>query len=146
MSISNLLRRWRRRLSCGGDVVSLSVYADGQLDGDAQARVEQHLAVCGSCRREVDEGRWLATLLADSLTPPRSSPEERSRALARVKDRIAALRLGGRPASLGWLRLPDSPLPVLAGALIVLVALADAISFGGVEDIAVMLALYLELV
>ncbi|MBI4269846.1 MAG: zf-HC2 domain-containing protein [Candidatus Rokubacteria bacterium] len=146
MSISSLLRRQRPARACGGDALALSSYVDGQLAAAARARVEQHLAGCGPCRHEVEELRWLATLLADSLTPPVSSAQQRSRALARAKSRIVAIRVGREPAWTGWLRFPDRPLPVLAGALVVLVALADTLSFGGLEEIAVALAFYLQLV
>jgi len=86
------------------------------------------LVTCPNCGpREVEELRWLATVLADSLTPPLSSAQQRSRALARAKSRIVAIRVAREPAWTGWLRFPDRPLPVLAGALVVLVALADTL-------------------
>jgi len=146
VSISDFLRRWRRGSSCGIDPVSLSAYADGQLDGAARATVERHIDACGRCRSQLTELRWLTAQLVESLAWPPLGAEERTRGLAQVRDRIDELRLGEAPAWERWLRFPEGPVPVMAAALLVLVALADTMSFGGLEDVAFILALYLELI
>ena len=127
-------------------MASLSLYVDGQLEGGTRARVGQHIGVCSRCRSELEELRRLAALLADSLAAPARSAQDGRQALARAKERIAAIRRVGGRARAAWLQFPESALPVLAGALLVLLALADTVGFGGLEEDVVAVAFYLELI
>ena len=110
---------------------SLSAYADGQLAAGEQARVERHVGACDRCRAELAGLRQLASVLADALGAP---AEDRWHARARAKERIAALRRDGRPARWAWGEFPESALPVLGGALLVLLALAETVTFSGLQE------------
>ena len=98
----------------------LALYALGSLEGGETTSLEKHLEGCASCRRELEQLRGDAALLALSASGPRPP----ARAQARLMDAIAKEpRLGGagtrklRPqwwAAFGW---------AAAAAMIVVVAL-----------------------
>ena len=124
------------------DAASLSLYTDEHLDAGTRTRVEKHIDVCSRCRSELEELRRLAALLADVLATPARTQQDRWQALARAKERVAAIH---RPWG-AWWELPASGLPVLYTALLVLLALAEAVSFGGLEEEALAVALSLGLI
>jgi anti-sigma-K factor RskA len=83
----------------------LALYALGALDGEAKASLERHLAGCASCRRELEQLRGDAALLALSTAGPK--PPARSK--PRLMDAIAKEPRARRPshdvnlwAALGW--------------------------------------------
>jgi anti-sigma factor RsiW len=55
--------------------VDLALHAVGDLNGDALARLEHHLAACSACRREVSALRELVQELANEQPPQRSEQE-----------------------------------------------------------------------
>ncbi len=63
----------------------LALYALGCLEGDEKAPLEKHLEECASCRRELEQLRGDAALLALSASGPRPP----ARAQARLMDAIA---------------------------------------------------------
>ena len=63
----------------------LALYALGALEGDAKVSLEKHVQSCASCRRELEQLRGDAALLALNSTGPR--PPERAK--ARLMDAIA---------------------------------------------------------
>lgn len=131
MWISRLFGKRSARSECDVDAASLSACADGQLAAGEQARVERHVGGCDRCQTELARLRRLAALLADALA---TTAEDRWQARARAKERIAAVRRAGRPARWAWWELPESAMPVLGGALLVLLALAETITFGGLQE------------
>lgn len=83
----------------------VALYALGALDGEAKASLERHLAGCASCRRELEQLRGDAALLALSTAGPK--PPARSK--PRLMDAIAKEPRARRPshgvnlwAALGW--------------------------------------------
>jgi anti-sigma-K factor RskA len=99
----------------------LALYALGCLEGGEKTSLEKHLEECASCRRELEQLRGDAALLALSVSGPRPP----ARAQARLMDAIAkepreqtadAGNRGPRPqwwAAFGW---------AAAAAMIVVVA------------------------
>jgi anti-sigma-K factor RskA len=97
----------------------LALYALGCLEGGEKASLEKHLEECASCRRELEQLRGDAALLALSASGPRPP----ARAQTRLMDAIAKEPRGGvedrrssRPqwwAAFGW---------AAAAAMIVVVA------------------------
>jgi anti-sigma-K factor RskA len=97
----------------------LALYALGCLEGDEKTSLEKHLEECASCRRELEQLRGDAALLALSA----SGPKPPARAQTRLMDAIAQEPPGQkaenrrpRPqrwAALGW---------AAAAAMIVVVA------------------------
>jgi anti-sigma-K factor RskA len=63
----------------------LALYALDALRGEDRARVDEHLAACAACRRELEQLRGDTALLALSTTGPR--PPQRSR--ERLLDAVA---------------------------------------------------------
>ena len=76
----------------------LALYALGALEGDAKMSLETHLQECASCRRELEQLRGDAALLALSTSGPR--PPARSK--ARLMDSISKEPRGQRK----WSRVP----------------------------------------
>jgi hypothetical protein len=81
-------------MNCAEVEQRLSAYYDGELPGEARQAVDQHLAACESCARQLDRFRELSSL-AQSLTEPaapkgqwpeleRKLDEQQSAAPARV--------------------------------------------------------------
>jgi anti-sigma factor RsiW len=125
------------------EAASLSAYVDGQLAAGEQARVERHVGACDRCQAELARLRRLAALLTDALATP---AEDRWQARVRARERIAAFRHAGRSPRWAWWELPDSALPVLGGALLVLLALAETITFGGLQEDALAIVSLLGLI
>jgi anti-sigma-K factor RskA len=68
----------------------LALYALDALTGDDRARVDQHLATCTACRRELEELRGDAALLALSAAGARPPQRARKRLLEAVASEAAA--------------------------------------------------------
>lgn len=62
---------------------SLSAYHDGELSAVDSARIEEHLATCQECRRELGQYRRLSLMLGKA-----DIPELSSASLANMKRRI----------------------------------------------------------
>ena len=58
----------------------------------------------------------------------------------------AALRRDGRPTRWAWWEIPESALPVLGGALLVLLALDETVTFGGLQEDALAIISFLGLI
>ncbi len=99
----------------------LSEYLDGELDADERGALEQHLAECASCRRQLDElrevVRWLHTDAPDA-PDPEVWPRVAARIAAFPAPRTAAAR---RPAPR---RLGLLAGGVLAAAAVAVIALS----------------------
>ncbi len=67
-------------------------FIDGELEADASRRLEDHLAVCVSCRREEQAYRRLGEVTEAMIE--QGAPIDTARAWERIYDRIAR--------SLGW--------------------------------------------
>ena len=83
----------------------VALYALGALDGEAKASLERHLAGCASCRRELEQLRGDAALLALSTAGPKAP----ARSKPRLMDAIAKEPMVRRTshgvnlwAALGW--------------------------------------------
>jgi len=146
VSISRLFARLVSGSECGAVRASVGAYVDGQLDDETRARVERHVAGCHRCRREGEEFRRLAALLEDSLAAPARGPDELRQALTSAREHLTAIRLPGSRARASWLALPESALPILGAALLVLLALGEAFSVSGLEEDALTVASYLGLI
>lgn len=120
----------------------LAGYADGELEPRLRAQVDGHLPVCPACRRALDDVRRVNALLAAALSPPPVSAVARARTLARIRAGITMRR----PRSVGaWAGLMEAP-ALLGTAALVLLAVVEAASFGGLEEQVLALALYLGLI
>src|ERR1700689_4791129 len=62
----------------------LALYALDALQGEDRARVDEHLAECAACRRELEQLRGDTALLALSTTGPRPPQRARQRLLDAV--------------------------------------------------------------
>ncbi len=92
----------------------LSAYLDNEIDDELKRRVEQHLAVCSECVRDLDTMR----LIDDSI---REAPvEEPSREFVFALNRRIQDRISARPRP-KWLRVFPLLIPIAATALIVLI-------------------------
>jgi anti-sigma-K factor RskA len=81
----------------------LALYALGALDGEPRASLEKHLKECASCRRELEQLRGDAALLALSTFGPK--PPARSK--SRLMDAIAKEpREGQARSALNWWAAP----------------------------------------
>jgi anti-sigma-K factor RskA len=78
----------------------LALYALGCLEGDEKTSLEKHLGECASCRRELEQLRGDAALLALSASGPRAP----ARAQTRLMDAIAKEPRGerARPRPQWW--------------------------------------------
>src|SRR5205814_810505 len=93
----------------------LALYALGELQGDERVALENHLAECPACRRELEELRGDMALMALSVigpTPPRRSRQRLIDAIA-LEPRMTTVR-----ARRAWW----TPLPWLATAALALFA------------------------
>ncbi len=68
----------------------LALYALDVLRGEDRARVDEHLAACAACRRELEQLRGDTALLALSATGPRPPQRARQRLLDTVAREAAA--------------------------------------------------------
>jgi anti-sigma-K factor RskA len=83
----------------------LALYALGALDGEAKASLEKHLEECASCRRELEQLRGDAALLALSTTGPKPPARSKSRLIDAIGKQPRAQRPRPRLnwwAALGW--------------------------------------------
>jgi len=77
----------------------LALYALGCLEGDERAALEKHLEECASCRRELEQLRGDAALLALSASGPRPPARSQARLMEAVDEKALVLALG--PAGTG---------------------------------------------
>ena len=84
----------------------LALYALGALDGEAKTSIEKHLEECASCRRELEQRRGDAALLALSTAGPKPPARSKARLMDAVAKEPRAQK--SRPslahwwAALGW--------------------------------------------
>lgn len=74
-------------------------YVNGTLEGEELARIEQHLADCARCQRELEWQRELQAACASAEAATDAGP-----ALQRLRERLDAEPGGGRRPLLGELR------------------------------------------
>ncbi|MGH9516220.1 MAG: anti-sigma factor [Terriglobales bacterium] len=83
----------------------LALYALGSLEGDEKLSLEKHLQECASCRRELDDLRGSAALLALSASGPRPPARSKSRLMDAIAKEPRA-RTASSPtrwwSALGW--------------------------------------------
>lgn len=110
-------------------------YLDGELDPRDERRVEEHVRSCSNCRMELDQLRQVTLVVRDSLLASRSGAEDEVReALRRAKRRVEALHHPGAPWAGLWGRLLGTLQPAPAAALLLLLAVAQALSFLELEE------------
>jgi anti-sigma-K factor RskA len=83
----------------------LALYALGALPGDEKVSLEKHLQECASCRRELEQLRGDAALLALSTSGPRPPARSKSRLMDAIAKEPRALPARSRLnwwAILGW--------------------------------------------
>jgi anti-sigma-K factor RskA len=83
----------------------LALYALGSLEGDEKLSLEKHLQECASCRRELEELRGSAALLALSASGPRPPARSKNRLMDAVAKETRAQTAGSRPrwwTLMGW--------------------------------------------
>src|SRR5271166_5322010 len=84
----------------------LALYALDALRGENRTRVDEHLAACSACRRELEQLRGDTALLALSTTGPRPPQRARQRlldAVAREPRVPHAVETSTRASWWGWL-------------------------------------------
>jgi len=94
----------------------LALYSLGGLEGAEKAALEKHLDECASCRRELEQLRGDAALLALSASGPRPPARAKTRLMAAIAKEPRVQRARPRPqwwAAFGW---------AAAAAMIVVVA------------------------
>ncbi|MBA3247357.1 MAG: zf-HC2 domain-containing protein [Pyrinomonadaceae bacterium] len=70
MKMPRKLLEWRAKRPCASaHHRQLSAYLDGEIDGDARACVEQHLAACSPCRAEYEQLRFASRALSHFIVP-----------------------------------------------------------------------------
>jgi anti-sigma factor (TIGR02949 family) len=77
------------RERCATLFAELSDYVDGELPGEACARLERHLAECGCCGRVAEELRAVVEWCRTSAGP-RVPHDVRARARARMRALLTA--------------------------------------------------------
>ena len=95
----------------------LALYALGCLEGDEKLSLEKHLQECASCRRELEELRGSAALLALTASGPRPPARSRTRLVDAIAKEPATMPSRVRTpwwGVLGW---------VTASALVIAVTL-----------------------
>ena len=83
----------------------LALYALGSLEGGEKSSLEKHLQECAACRRELEELRGSAALLALSASGPRPPARSKSRLMDAVAREPRAQASASRPrwwGALGW--------------------------------------------
>ena len=60
------------RDNCGKFAVELSVYFDGELEGEAAEAMEGHLEVCPSCRASLEKMRRIRSAMHTAAKGPRT--------------------------------------------------------------------------
>jgi anti-sigma-K factor RskA len=94
----------------------LALYALGSLAGAEKQELEQHLESCAACRRELEQVRGDAALLALSAAGPAAPARARARFLA-------ALAADPRPRTVRRRRSFFELVPILAAAVLVLISI-----------------------
>jgi anti-sigma factor RsiW len=85
----------------------LGAYLDGELNGEKQRMVKEHLARCQACQAELEELRRLSTLLKTAARENRLTPPARFAAQVALKlPRRQAQPLPGAVARVGWWLVP----------------------------------------
>lgn len=80
----------------------LHAYADGELTGNRQNSVKDHLAVCEPCRKRVEELVSLEGLLKDSLQIPPVPERLIARTMAEARRRQLRPAFEGAPLFPAW--------------------------------------------
>jgi anti-sigma-K factor RskA len=80
----------------------LALYALDALRGEDRARVDEHLAACAACRRELEQLRGDTALLALSTTGPRPPQRARQRLLDAVAGEPRVPRIVETSARRSW--------------------------------------------
>ena len=83
----------------------LALYALGCLEGGERSVIEKHLGECASCRRELEQLRGDAALLALSVCGPRPPARAQTRLMDAIAKEPRAQRTRPSPqwwAALGW--------------------------------------------
>jgi len=85
----------------------LGLHALGALEGDAKVALEKHLQECASCRRELEQLRGDAALLALSTSGPRPPARAKTRLMQSIAKEPRMQPARPRPrvnwwAALGW--------------------------------------------
>jgi anti-sigma-K factor RskA len=84
----------------------LALHALGCLEGSEKASLEKHLEECSSCRRELEELRGDAALLALSTSGPRPPTRSKTRLMNAIAKELRpqpAMRRMPRWAAFGWI-------------------------------------------
>jgi anti-sigma factor RsiW len=85
----------------------LGAYLDGELNGEKQRMVEEHLAHCQFCQSELEELRRLSTLLKMTAGENRLTADARFAAQVALKlPRRQVQPLPGAIARIGWWMVP----------------------------------------
>ena len=99
----------------------LALYAMEALDGSQKSAVEEHVATCASCRRELESLRGDMALLALSAAgpqPPQRSRDRLMSAIAAERPAVAAERSAAGAGWFGRLGWMAAALVLIAGALL----------------------------
>jgi anti-sigma-K factor RskA len=82
----------------------LALYALGCLEGDETTSLEKHLEECASCRRELDQLRGDAALLALSASGPRPPARAQARLMEAIakEPRVQRVSAAGPGSALRW--------------------------------------------
>ena len=93
----------------------LALYALGCLEGEERAAIEKHVEECASCRRELEQLRGDAALLALSASGPRPPARAQKRLMDDIAKEPRGQKMSPRPQwwAIGW---------AVAAAMIVVVA------------------------
>lgn len=84
----------------------LALYALGALSGEERSSLEKHLSECASCRRELEQLRGDAALLALSAAGPKPPSRSKARLMDAIGKEPKSQRVRSRIpwfAALGWL-------------------------------------------
>ena len=108
--------------ACNHQKQNLVLYAHGELDAAAGKRIENHLAMCESCRNEWQQLHSLLGKLKKSASSPELSSQEVKSLVANIH-----LNLNNRQNERWWQRLrdygPSRLIPALAMASILFISL-----------------------
>lgn len=72
-------------MKCEGVHPFLDTYLDGELDSARQLEVEEHLALCPTCRSLVEERREFRSFFAANVACDKAPPQLEARVLAAVR-------------------------------------------------------------
>ncbi len=80
-------------------------YAEGRLDEPSKALLEGHLAVCESCRDEVEATRLMLAALDEQMAPPDSVAIDVDASLQALRARLEPSAAPAMPEPSAWERL-----------------------------------------